>query len=355
MPPRPVPEDALVDDAPGGATAASMAELEKRLTAQAEALEKRLAEQFEAATAALLARLAPPVQSPPPKGTQPAIPAGAPAPEGGEQGAQKPLPAELDALDNELEYVDFAYFGQVPPSGLDPPPRDGDEPRLWILTDDDTELEKRLTAQAIALEKRLAELFEAATAALLARLAPPVQPPPPKGTQPAIPAGAPAPEGGEQGAQEPLPAELDALDTELEYVDFAYFGQVPPSGLEPPPRDGDEPRLWILTDDTAARGLAEQRGAGLPTKFWSVSPLEPSAAWSFSATPTDWLRDACLAAGAQPPPSVTWASHRLRKGAASAASCYAAVLLLARPRPAATLRYLCKPLAFFSGKSCLLG
>eukprot|EP00873_Tetraselmis_striata_P016379 jgi/Tetstr1/436643/TSEL_025439.t1 len=381
MPHRPVPEDALVDDAPGGATAASIAELEKRLTAQAIALEKRLAEQFEAATAALLARLAPPVLSPPPKGTQPAIPAGAPAPEGGEQGAQEPFPAELDALDTELEYVDFAYFGQVPPSGLEPPPRDGDEPRLWILTGDDTELEKRLTAQAIALEKRLAEQFEAATAALLARLAPPVHPPPPKGTQPAIPAGAPAPEGGEQGAQEPLPAELDALDTELEYVDFAYFGQVPPSGLEPPPRDGDEPRLWILTDDTAAHGLAEQRGltaydksaldgvdggrappscrplsgAGMPTKFWSVSPLEPSAAWSFSATPTDWLRDARLAAGAQPPPSVTWASHKLRKGAASAASCYAAFLLLARPRPAATLRYLCKPLAFFSGKSCLLG
>eukprot|EP00873_Tetraselmis_striata_P017851 jgi/Tetstr1/438115/TSEL_026738.t1 len=260
MPPRPVPEDALVDDAPGGATAASIAELEKRLTAQAEALEKRLTEQFEAATAALLARLAPPVLSPPPKGTQPAIPAGAPTPEGGEQGAQEPLPAELDALDTELEYVDFAYFGQVPPSGLEPPPRDGDEPRLWILTGDDTELAKRLTAQAIALEERLAKQFEAATAALLARLAPPVLSPPPEGTQPAIPAGAPAPEGGEQGAQEPLPAELDALDTELEYVDYAYFGQVPLSGLEPPPRDGDEPRLWILTDDTAARGLAEQRG-----------------------------------------------------------------------------------------------
>eukprot|EP00873_Tetraselmis_striata_P027432 jgi/Tetstr1/447696/TSEL_035053.t1 len=43
MPPRPVPEEALADDAPGGATAASVAELEKRLTAQAEALEKRLA------------------------------------------------------------------------------------------------------------------------------------------------------------------------------------------------------------------------------------------------------------------------------------------------------------------------
>src|SRR6056297_976089 len=78
MPPRPVPEDALVDDAPGGATAASIAELEKRLTAQAEALEKRLAGQFEAATAALLARLAPPTNPLPPEGTQPANPAGTP-------------------------------------------------------------------------------------------------------------------------------------------------------------------------------------------------------------------------------------------------------------------------------------
>eukprot|EP00873_Tetraselmis_striata_P012723 jgi/Tetstr1/432987/TSEL_022324.t1 len=142
MPPRPVPEDALVDDAPGGATAASIAELEKRLTAQAEALEKRLAGQFEAATAALLARLAPPTNPLPPEGTQPANPAGTPAPEGGEQGAQEPLPAELDAPDNELEYVDFAYYGRVIPPGLERPPRDVDEPRLWTLTDD--------TARALA-------------------------------------------------------------------------------------------------------------------------------------------------------------------------------------------------------------
>eukprot|EP00873_Tetraselmis_striata_P017157 jgi/Tetstr1/437421/TSEL_026103.t1 len=114
MPPRPVPEDALADDAPGGATAASVAELEKRLTAQAEALEKRLAGQFEAATAALLARLAPPTN---------------------------PLPPE-DAPDNELEYVDFAYYGRVIPPGLERPPRDVDEPRLWTLTDD--------TARALA-------------------------------------------------------------------------------------------------------------------------------------------------------------------------------------------------------------
>eukprot|EP00873_Tetraselmis_striata_P043203 jgi/Tetstr1/463467/TSEL_008359.t1 len=145
MPPRHVPEDALVDDAPGGATEAFVAELEKRLTAQVEALEKRLAGQFEAATAALLARLAPPTNPPPPEGTQPANPAGTPAPEGGEQGAREPLPAELDAPDDELEYVGFAYYGRVIPPGLERPPRDVDEPRLWTLTDD--------TARALA-EKR---------------------------------------------------------------------------------------------------------------------------------------------------------------------------------------------------------
>eukprot|EP00873_Tetraselmis_striata_P033278 jgi/Tetstr1/453542/TSEL_040510.t1 len=50
-------------------------------------------------------------------GTQPAAnPVGAPAPEGGEQGAREPLLAELDAPDNELEYVDFAYYGRVIPA-----------------------------------------------------------------------------------------------------------------------------------------------------------------------------------------------------------------------------------------------
>eukprot|EP00873_Tetraselmis_striata_P007963 jgi/Tetstr1/428227/TSEL_018267.t1 len=109
MPPRPVPEDALVDDAPGGATAASIAELGKRLTPQAEALEKRLAEQ--------------------------SIPAGAPAPEGGEQGAQEPLSVEMDALDTELEYVDFAYFGMLrnPNKGVWEPTQVG--PHLGLIVD----------------------------------------------------------------------------------------------------------------------------------------------------------------------------------------------------------------------------
>eukprot|EP00873_Tetraselmis_striata_P014826 jgi/Tetstr1/435090/TSEL_024058.t1 len=62
-------------------------------------------------------------------------------------------------------------------------------------------------------------------------------------------------------------------------------------------------------------------GASPPPKFWSVSPLEPSATWTSSTTLTEWLRDAYLAAGAPPPPGFKWTSHSLRKGAASAASC----------------------------------
>jgi hypothetical protein len=38
---------------------------------------------------------------------------------------------------------------------------------------------------------------------------------------------------------------------EPEFVDFAAYGKVILAGLERPPRDIDEPRLWTLTDDTA--------------------------------------------------------------------------------------------------------
>eukprot|EP00873_Tetraselmis_striata_P015541 jgi/Tetstr1/435805/TSEL_024694.t1 len=62
-------------------------------------------------------------------------------------------------------------------------------------------------------------------------------------------------------------------------------------------------------------------GASPPPKFWSISPLESSATWSASATLTEWLREAYLAACAQPPTGFKWTSHSLRKGAASAASC----------------------------------
>jgi hypothetical protein len=36
-----------------------------------------------------------------------------------------------------------------------------------------------------------------------------------------------------------------------EFVDLSYYGEVIHSGLERPPRDVEEPRLWTLADDTA--------------------------------------------------------------------------------------------------------
>jgi hypothetical protein len=50
-------------------------------------------------------------------------------------------------------------------------------------------------------------------------------------------------------------------DSELlepEVVDFPAYGKVISAGLERPPRDIDEPRLWTLTDDTA-RFLNDRR------------------------------------------------------------------------------------------------
>eukprot|EP00873_Tetraselmis_striata_P033139 jgi/Tetstr1/453403/TSEL_040385.t1 len=118
-------------------------------------------------------------------------------------------------------------------------------------------------------------------------------------------------------------------------------------------------------------------GASPPPRFWSISPLESSATWSVSASLTEWLREAYLAAGARPPTGFKWTSHSLRKGAASAASCVGVplpaikhmgdwsknsevrghrevhrpdhapdscgleVLRLARPRPAAGLSFMC--------------
>jgi hypothetical protein len=61
-----------------------------------------------------------------------------------------------------------------------------------------------------------------------------------------------ATEGGEAAHEPPIDMLND--DPELhepEFVDFAAYGRVILAGLEQPPRDIDEPRLWTLTDDTA--------------------------------------------------------------------------------------------------------
>jgi hypothetical protein len=46
--------------------------------------------------------------------------------------------------------------------------------------------------------------------------------------------------------------------TASEFVDFTYYGEVIPAGLECPPRDVEEPRLWTLTGDTS-RTLSDKR------------------------------------------------------------------------------------------------
>jgi hypothetical protein len=46
--------------------------------------------------------------------------------------------------------------------------------------------------------------------------------------------------------------------TASEFVDFTYYGEVILAGLERPPRDVEEPRLWTLTDDTA-RALKDKK------------------------------------------------------------------------------------------------
>jgi hypothetical protein len=62
----------------------------------------------------------------------------------------------------------------------------------------------------------------------------------------------PTTEGGKAALEPPI----DRLDDEpeptaSEFVDFTYYGEVILAGLERPPRDIEEPRLWIPKDDTA--------------------------------------------------------------------------------------------------------
>jgi hypothetical protein len=69
----------------------------------------------------------------------------------------------------------------------------------------------------------------------------------------------PATEGGKAALEPPI----DLLDDEpepsaSELVDFAYYGEVIPAGVERLPRDVEEPRLWTLRDDTA-RALSDKR------------------------------------------------------------------------------------------------
>eukprot|EP00873_Tetraselmis_striata_P019612 jgi/Tetstr1/439876/TSEL_028284.t1 len=89
-------------------------------------------------------------------------------------------------------------------------------------------------------------------------------------------------------------------------------------------------------------------GASPPPKFGSISPLESSATWSVSAALTEWLREAYLAAGAQPPTGFKhmgdWSKNSdvvTGKYIDPTIRPTLRILRLARPRPAAGLSYLC--------------
>jgi hypothetical protein len=119
-----------------------------------------------------------------------------------------------------------------------------------------TSLEQR-TAEHIrtaflASEQRINEQFLAANAALLAQLQQTTATPATTDQQQSIPVDATATEGGKAALEPPI----DQLDDEPDpsasnFVDFAYYSEVIPAGLERPPRDIEEPRLWTLADDTA--------------------------------------------------------------------------------------------------------
>jgi hypothetical protein len=62
----------------------------------------------------------------------------------------------------------------------------------------------------------------------------------------------------------------------------------------------------------------------VPARFWSL-PGEDVSRWSSSLL-TQWLQSSCALVNASPPPGLSWTSHSLRKGAASAAAAQGVIL-----------------------------
>jgi hypothetical protein len=96
----------------------------------------------------------------------------------------------------------------------------------------------------LAAEQRIIEQFLAANAALIAQLQQPAATPAITEQQQSIPPDATPTEGGKAAHVPPI----DMLDDEpeptaSEFVNFTYYGEVIPAGLERPPRDVEEPRL----------------------------------------------------------------------------------------------------------------
>jgi hypothetical protein len=119
---------------------------------------------------------------------------------------------------------------------------------------------EHIRTAVLASEQGITEQFLAANVALLAELQQSTATPATTDQQQSIPADAiPATEGGKAAPEPPINLLDDETEpTASEFVDFTYFGEVIPAGLERPPRDVEEPRLWTLTYDTA-RALADKR------------------------------------------------------------------------------------------------
>jgi hypothetical protein len=138
-----------------------------------------------------------------------------------------------------------------------------------------TSIEQRTIEQirtaVLASIKRITEHFLAANAALLAQLQQPTTAPATTNQHQSIPADAtPTTEGGKAAIEAPI----DLLDDKLkptasEFVDFTSHGGVIPAGLERPPRDVEEPRLWTLTNDTA-RAISDKRTQSAYDKYLHI-------------------------------------------------------------------------------------
>jgi hypothetical protein len=129
-----------------------------------------------------------------------------------------------------------------------------------------------------------------------------------------------ATEGG-KAAQEP-PIDLPNEDSELlelEFVDFSACGKVIPAGLERPPRDIDEPRLWTMTDDTA-RFISDRRSQAGYDEYLHIGCYAFVDSYAIAA-----IGEGMDSLSSGPP-----LSHSLRKGAASVASCIGAPLYVVK-------------------------
>jgi hypothetical protein len=122
-----------------------------------------------------------------------------------------------------------------------------------------TSIEQRITEHIrtamLDSEHRITKQFLAANAALIAYLQSPAAAPATTYQPQSIPPDATLSTEGGKAAPEPP---IDMLDDEpeptaSEIVDFTYYGEVIPAGL-----DVEEPRLSTLTDDTA-RTLSDKR------------------------------------------------------------------------------------------------